>query len=312
VGVIGAGSTAAQVLPAIVDRVAKVSLFQRTAQWIMPQPNPPIPEERKIQYRDNPALLAERYDDLARIFNGTFCAAVAGENAEAYEAMVQACEANLASVRDPDLRARLTPNYKVGCKRLIVSDLFYPAIQRANAELVTAEITHVEASGIATADGRLRELDCLVLATGFDTHRLFRPMVVTGRHGQTLSEVWANGNEAYKGVSVPDFPNFFMLGGPNSPIGNFSFIMTAELQMDFILQIIEWLRSGEAREVSAAAEPMKAYNRALKEKMGGSIWASGCRSWYIDKNGAVASYPWAYDKFQDDMRSPAIEDFEVV
>jgi len=310
VGIIGTGSTAAQVLPAIVGQVAKVSQFQR--KWIMPQPNPPIPEDKKAQYRAAPALLAERYDYLSKIFNGTFCAAVAGENEDAYAAMVQACEDNLATVRDPDLRARLTPNYKVGCKRLIVSDLFYQAIQRSNAELVTSAISRVEAKGVVTSDGRLHELNCLVLATGFNTHQLFRPMMVTGRHGKTLDEVWAEGNEAYKGVSVPDFPNFFMLGGPNSPIGNFSFIMTAELQMDFILQLVKRLQTGEAQAISASLAPMKDYNRTLKEKMSGSIWASGCRSWYIDQRGNVASYPWAYEKFQHDMNAPTMEHFEVV
>jgi cyclohexanone monooxygenase len=312
VGIIGTGSTAAQVLPAIVDRVAKVSLFQRTAQWIMPQPNPPISDSRRQGYRADPALLAAKYDELAKVFNGAFCAAVAGENAEAYDAMVQACQDNLSTVRDPDLRARLTPDYKVGCKRLIVSDLFYPAIQKPNAELVTTAISHVTTEGVVTSDGRLHGLDGLVLATGFNTHQLFRPMTVTGRRGDTLDEVWAGGNEAYKGVSIPDFPNFFMLGGPNSPIGNFSFIMTAERQMDFVLQLVKRLQDGQAREISAGHAPMKAYNRALKAKMDGSIWASGCRSWYIDRNGNVASFPWSYEKFEDDMRAPILEDFDVI
>ena len=136
-------------------------------------------------------------------------------------------------------------------------------------------------------------------------------MQVIGRDGRSLNEVWAEANEAYRGVSVPGFPNFFMIGGPNSPIGNFSFIMTAERQLDYVLQLIGKLQSGEAREISVKPEPTAAYNATVKEKMAGSIWASGCKSWYIDKNGNVASYPWSYDVFERDMRTPALDDFEI-
>jgi cyclohexanone monooxygenase len=312
VGIIGTGSTATQIVPAIVDAVEQVSLFQRTAQWIMPQPNPEIPEERKAQYRAEPALMEERFNYLAGVFNGTFCAAVAGENPEAYAAMAKACEDNLNDqVKDPDLRARLTPDYKVGCKRLIVSDSFYAAIQKPNAELVTTRIDRIEAGGIRTADGRLHELDVLVLATGFNPHQFFRPMRVTGRNGLTLDAAWAEANIAYRGISVPGFPNWFMLGGPNSPIGNFSFLMTVEHQLNYVLQLVALIQAGEARAVAAKAAPTAAYNAAVKAKMDGSIWASGCRSWYIDKNGDVASYPWSYETFERDMSAPILEDFEL-
>lgn len=311
VGIIGTGSTAAQILPAIVDEVEQVSLFQRTAQWIMPQPNAPISEERKARYRADPSSMDHKYEELAQVFNGTFCAALAGENAEVYEAMAKACRDNLDSVADPILRAQLTPDYKMGCKRLIISDRFYPAIQRRNAELVTAKISHVEAGGVRTTDGRSHELDCIVLATGFDPHRLFRPMTVIGRTGKALSDVWADGNSAYRAVAVPHFPNFFMLGGPHSPIGNFSFLMTVERQLAYVLQLVSLLQSGSAREISPGSAATEAYNAALREKVAGSIWASGCRSWYIDKNGNVASYPWSYEKFEGDMQAPRLEDFEL-
>ena len=312
VGIVGNGSTATQILPAIVDDAAKVSLFMRTPQWIMPQANPPIPEERKAQYRANPAAMAERFRYLAGVFNGTFCAAVAGDNPEAYAAMATACADNLKDrVTDPVLKARLTPDYKVGCKRLIVSDLFYPAIQRPNAELVTDAIKRVEPGGIRTVDGRLHELDVLVLATGFNPHQFFKPMNVTGEGGRSLDDVWSKANFAYRGISVPGFPNWFMLGGPNSPIGNFSFLMTVEHQLSYVLQLVALIQTGKARAVAAKMEPTRAYNVALKAKMDGSIWASGCRSWYIDKNGNVASYPWSYETFEKDMSAPVLEDFEL-
>ncbi len=311
IGVIGTGSTAIQVVPAIVDRAAKVSLFQRTPQWILPEPNLPIAEEKRAAYRADPALLADQYAHLAQAFNGAFCAAVAGEAPDVYARMAQACLDNLNTVADPELRARLTPDYRMGCKRLIVSSLFYPAIQRPDAELVTDGISRIEAGGVRTVDGRLHELDILVLATGFDAHHPFGDMRITGRSGRPLSETWAKGNVTYRGVTVPDLPNWFMLGGPNSPLGNFSFLMTAERQLDYVLQLVDLLLAGRAREITPREEPTQAWTQALKDKLAGSIWASGCRSWYFDAHGNVATYPWSYETFEAEMKAPVLEDYAL-
>ena len=245
------------------------------------------------------------------MFSG-FCAALVGENDEMYEQMVSSCEANLATIRDPDLRRRLTPDYRVGCKRLIVSDRFYDALQQPNAHLVTENIARIEAKGVRTSDGVLHELDCLIYATGFDTHRFFRPMEVVGAGGRTLDEAWSDGNEGYGTVSIPGFPNWFMIGGPNSPIGNFSFIMTAEHQFNYILQLIEVLRSGRAKEIAPRREAADAFNARIREAMKSSVWASGCSSWYLDKNGRVASWPWSYEGFRAQMAQPNWEDFDLL
>jgi cyclohexanone monooxygenase len=311
IGVIGTGSTAIQVVPAIVDRAEKVSLFQRTPQWILPEPNLPIADEKRAAYRADPSLLADQYAHLAQAFNGAFCAAVAGEAPDVYARMAEACLDNLNTVADPGLRARLTPDYRMGCKRLIVSSLFYPAIQRPDAELVTEAISRIEAGGVRTADGRLHELDVLVLATGFDAHHPFGDMRITGRSGRPLSETWAKGNVTYRGVTVPDLPNWFMLGGPNSPLGNFSFLMTAERQLDYVLQLVDLLVEGRAREISPREAPTRAWTQALKEKLTGSIWASGCRSWYFDAHGNVATYPWSYETFEAEMKAPVLEDYAL-
>ena len=154
-------------------------------------------------------------------------------------------------MRDPELREKLRPDYQAACKRLIISPDFYDAIQQPNAELVTEAIERVEPAGVRTCDGRLHELDVLVLATGFKTDAFMRPMAVIGRDGQSLQEAWAARPSAYLSISIPEFPNFFMLNGPNGPVGNFSLIEVAELQFGYIMQLIERLRSGECREISA-------------------------------------------------------------
>jgi cyclohexanone monooxygenase len=253
-------------------------------------------------------LLAE-YDRVNREFNLGFAAAIVGEKPEVYQELVKACVDNLEnSVRDPELRRKLTPDYQVGCKRLVVSEHFYAAIQQPNAELVTEKIERIEANGVRTRDGRLHELDLLILATGFNTHQFFRPMTVVGRDGLNLNDAWADKNEAYKSITMPGFPNWFMLGGPNSPIGNYSWLLTLERQMDYAMQLINLLAAGNVSEIAPKASATRAFNEAMAAKFPGTIWASGCKSWYLDKKGRVAAWPWNYEKFIEDMREPNLKD----
>ncbi|MBB5406314.1 cyclohexanone monooxygenase [Paraburkholderia sp. HC6.4b] len=312
VGIIGTGSTATQIVPAIADRVGRLSLFQRTPQWILPLPNTVIPEEEKEGYRRDPELLQARYDQLSHEFNSKFAAAVVGKNPRVYERMVQIANDNLEnSVKDPVLREKLRPSYKVGCKRLVMSDGFYEAVQKSNVELVTDPIENIESRGVRTADGKLLELDLLILATGYDAHSTLFPMQLVGENGVTIDEAWKDAHEAYLGVTIPGFPNFFMIGGPNSPIGNFSFLMTAENQCGYAVNLIKLLAAGEAKSVVPKVAAMKAFNAAVKEQMLETVWTTGCRSWYMDKNGNISSWPWTYEYFEEVMKTPNLEDLEV-
>ena len=149
-------------------------------------------------------------------------------------------------------------------------------------------------------------------ATGFDAHKIMSPMKVTGRDGKRLDKTWEEAQEAYLAVTIPDFPYWFMIGGPNSPVGNFSWLQTAELQFGYALRLIELLRSGNAREIAPSHQALRAFNDAVKAKMPDTVWASGgCRSWYMDKHGHVASWPWTFDKFRADMSEPRLEDYEI-
>ena len=311
VGVIGAGSTATQIVTAITGQVGRLVLFQRTAQWIMPLPNADVSDEQKAAYRADPALLDAEYERLNYEQGTRFANAIVGANPAVYQVLKEACEANLATVTDPDLRRRLTPNYKVGCKRLVMSDGFYRAVQQPNVEVVIDAITEVEPAGVRTADGRLHELDVLVLATGFNTHQFFRPMTIVGRDGVSLEAAWSEQNLGYKGVTSPGFPNWFMIGGPNSPIGNFSWLLTAENQLGYALHLIELLASGAAVEIAPTPDATRTFNDEITAKIPDTIWASGCRSWYIDAQGRVASWPWTYEKFLADMSAPILEHFEI-
>jgi cation diffusion facilitator CzcD-associated flavoprotein CzcO len=311
VGVVGTGSTGVQIVSALVEDVEHLTLFQRTAQWIMPQENPPYTDEQKASYRADPAQLEEMHAHLAEMF-GMFALAVVDSNSPQIKMIEELCLANLeSSVTDPDLRERLRPDYRAACKRLVVSPTFYEAIQQPNAELVTAAIERVEPRGVRTKDGRLHELDVLVLATGFRVNAFTRPMTVVGRDGLTLDEQWSARPNAYLSISVPGIPNFFMLNGPNGPVGNFSLIEVAELQFGYIMGLVDQLRSGRCREICATRPAMDAFEAERVEATKHTIWVTGCRSWYLDDRGIPASWPFPFDRFRAEMAAPSLEAFEL-
>ncbi|HTO53793.1 MAG TPA: NAD(P)/FAD-dependent oxidoreductase, partial [Myxococcota bacterium] len=312
VGVVGTGSTATQITSALVPRVAKYSLFQRTAQWIMPQQNPAYGEDEKEAFRRDPAQLATLRTNMAQLFSETFANAVIDASSPAMKMIEEQCRMNLETVRDPALRERLRPSYRAACKRLVISPDFYEAVQQPNFELVTSGIERVEAEGVRTKDGVLHALDVLVLATGFRADRFLRPIHVQGRNGVSLDDVWAKRPSAYLSISIPDFPNLFMLNGPNGPVGNFSLIEVAELQVGYILQLLELVRSGRCRAVTPSAGVSDAFERARTEAAKGAIWSTGCKSWYLDDRGVPASWPWTFDRFREEMARPKVANYEQI
>lgn len=313
VGVIGTGSTAVQIVSAIVDRVAKLSLFQRSAQWIMPQENADYTSAEKAAFSADENSLRQLREKLARRFTESFSDAVIDLESPQFKAIEALCLENLEQqVRDPALRERLRPNYRPACKRLVISADFYQAIQKPNAELVTENIARVEANGIRTLDGKLHELDVIVLATGFATDRFVRPMQVIGRDNTDLNSVWAKRPYAHLAVTMPNFPNFFLLNGPNSPAGNFPLIEAAEVQMNYILQLIDKLRTGQCREISVAASSAKRLEAEHIAAAKKTVWMTGCTAWFLDADGIPFVWPWSIERFYREMSQPAFEDYEQV
>ncbi|HTO70366.1 MAG TPA: NAD(P)/FAD-dependent oxidoreductase [Myxococcota bacterium] len=311
VGVVGTGSTAVQIVSALVPRVAKLSLFQRTAQWVLAQVNPAYTREEQADFAREPGALATLRANMSRLFSDTFASAVIDASSPQMKMIEEQCRLNLESnVRDPALRERLRPSYRAACKRLVISPDFYQAIQQPNAELVTSGIERIEPAGVRTADGRLHELDVLVLATGFRADRFLRPMGVVGRSGVRLDDVWAKRPSAYLSISIPGFPNLFLLNGPNGPVGNFSLIEVAELQMSYILQLVELVRAGRCRALAADAGASESFERARTAAAKGAIWSTGCKSWYLDDRGVPASWPWSFDRFREEMARPKLDAYE--
>jgi cation diffusion facilitator CzcD-associated flavoprotein CzcO len=312
IGIIGTGSTAVQVVSALVGRVGKLSLFQRTAQWIAPQENPPFTDQERELFRREPERMRRLHEDLSRAFAENFSNAVVDANSPPMKLLEEVCRANLENnVHDPELRERLRPNYRAACKRLIVSADFYQAIQQPNAELVSEGIERIEPRGVRTRDGRLHELDVLVLATGFRVDRFLRPIEVVGHQGKRLESVWEKRPSAYLSITIPGFPNLFLLNGPNGPVGNFSLIEVAELQLAYILQLVALLRDGRCREIDVSEDETARFDAERVEAAKTTIWGTGCRSWYLDDRGIPAVWPWSFDRFREKMAEPKLEAFEL-
>lgn len=312
VGIIGTGSTAVQITGALIDVVRELHVFQRTAQWILPVSNPPISDEDRTRYRADPGSLVALREELNRDFVQHFANAVVDAQSPQLKALQEISVSNLeTSVTDPVLREKLRPDYRAGCKRLIISANFYDAIQRPNAHLVTERIARVETAGVRTVDGLLHPLDVLVLATGFRVDRFLRPIEVVGPGGVRLDSVWGRRPFAYLSVSVPSFPNLFLLNGPNGPVGNFSLIDVAEAQVGYLLQLVDMLRRDGCRRVCASAEATTRFEAQRVEAARKTVWVTGCRSWYLDDRGVPVAWPWSFARFQQAMATPDLADYEV-
>ncbi len=313
VGIIGSGSSAVQVVGSIADKVGELTLFQRTAQWIMPSPNPEVSDEDKRRYRQHPEELQQIRDLIATAFAENFAEAVIDADSPHLAVLESLCRANLEdNVTDPELREQLRPDYRAACKRLVVSPNFYEAIQHPNARLVTEGIDRVEPGGVRTVDGVLHELDVLVLATGFRVDRFLRPIDVVGIDGLRLDDVWAHRPSAYLSISIPGFPNLFMLNGPNGPVGNFSLIDVAELQFDYVMQLVELVLTGQCDAVAAARRATDEFESARVEAAKKTVWVTGCRSWYLDDRGIPAAWPWGMDRFRAEMLRPQLEHYDLI
>ncbi len=203
-------------------------------------------------------------------------------------------------MRDPELREKPRPDHRAACKRLVISPDFYEAVQHPHAELVTERIERIEPDGVRTADGRLHELDVLIHATGFHADAFMRPMQVTGRGGATLAEAWADRPSAYLSISIPGFPNFFMLNGPNGPVGNFSLIEVAGAA---VLVHPPGSSTGSGPTATGDLRPPEALERFEADRLEASrrtVWVTGCHSWYLDDRGVRWVWPWSFQRFRDE------------
>lgn len=312
IGVIGTGSTASQLIPELINTEGTdVTVFQRTAQWIIHTPNPPFSERTRNLFRRFPFLMRLNRS-LTLWMMAQTSVGLTGQSwkdRQAYRLIETLAKNSLKRVRDTALRKTLTPDYKPGCKRLILNATFYPAIQKPNAHVVTEKITAIEPQGVRTADGKLHALDILVYATGFNPVAYMRPMDFTGKNGLRIDDVWNKKLTAYRSLMVPGFPNFFCMVGPNSPIGNFSIISVTEAQAAWCIQLIRQWQQGKLDTVECTDTALQNWRSMLQRKMKNTVWASGCVSWYLDKDGDPITWPDSLGQWKNMMSKVERQDF---
>ncbi len=301
VAVIGSGSTGVQLISALAGRAAQLYHVQRTPQWVMEYPNTPYSDEERAAFRANPQLIDDiRYGEHYVTMVKRFTEAIVDADSPAIREIEAMVLDNLErNVHDPELREMLRPTYRAACKRLIYSPDYYEKLQTPGVEAVVGAIDRIESKGIRMADGRLLEVDVIALATGFQADRFVRPTQVKGRAGLSLDEAWSPNPSAYLGISVPEFPNFFLLNGPTGPVGNFSLIDIAERQWGHIEQLLKPLEEARCRSVELSTQAMRNYDAERIAAAARTIFASGCASWYLDSNGVPATWPWSYDVFAE-------------
>lgn len=284
VAVIGTGASAIQFVPAIQPRVEKLFVFQRTAPWIVPRRDRPLEERERQMFRRFP--LSQRMRRAA-IFWLRELFGYAFRHPWAMRYFERIALRHLEkSVADPALRAKLTPDYTIGCKRILISNDYLPALTRANVELVTEGIHEVRAYSIISSDGVERNVDAIIFGTGFHVTDLPFARCIRGRDGRSLSDVWAGSPVAHVGTTVAGFPNLFLLQGPNTGLGHTSVILMLEAQIEHVLSALRLMQSRGIAAIEPRAEAQSAYVADVDHRLQGTVWnTGGCKSWYLDSTG---------------------------
>jgi cation diffusion facilitator CzcD-associated flavoprotein CzcO len=290
VAVIGTGASAVQLVPEIAPVVKRLTVFQRTGNWFLPR--------RNRRYHAAVKAVIERLPGLQELrrrfmfeYAESLTLAIRHPRTIGRLAGMRSAAFMRSQLKDPDVRARAWPDYTFGCKRILFSSHFLPALQRANVELVTDAIARITPTGILTATGSSYELDCIVWATGFKTNDFMFPMRIAGAEGVELRDYWSGGAHAHLGMCVPGFPNMFVMYGPNTNTSGGSIIVYLEAQAAYIRQALQQLRVRDAGAIEVRAEVEAASDRELQARFAGTAWTR-CDSWYRDERGRiVANWP---------------------
>ncbi|MEU1601555.1 NAD(P)/FAD-dependent oxidoreductase [Streptomyces sp. NPDC005708] len=290
VAVIGTGASATQFVPEIADQVAGLTVFQRTPNWYLPRINRSYARPVHELFRRVP-VTRSLWRSLIACYAGSLTVAIRHPRTAGRLGGALSAAFMRKQLRDPEVRRSALPDYQFGCKRVLFSSTFLPALQRENVELVTESIVRMRPEGPQTADGRVHPVDCVIYGTGFRTNDFVLPTEVTGTGGRTLSEAWSGGPHAHLGITVPRFPNLFLMYGPNTNTSGGSIIFYLEAQAGYLRQALQWVQHNGAAAIEVRPEVEAAGNRALQARFAGTAWTR-CDSWYRDGTGRiVANWP---------------------
>lgn len=298
VAVIGTGCSAIQVVPAIQPLVERLDVYQRSAGWTLPRMDYAYKPWMRALFRRVPAL---HRLDRASIYAFQELAAAAMTSQRWLLPLFRAIGRRQidSAIDDPELRRKLTPSDEIGCKRIMLTDDWYPALAQPNVELVTEGIEAITPSGIRDAAGVERPADAIVLATGFASHDFVAPLQVSGRAGRSLAAEWGEVPRAYLGLSVPEFPNMFLLYGPNTNGGSGSVVNTIECGMGHVLAALEEMERAGAGRIEVRREAAERFDGELRAALAGTVWHTGCTNWYVDEQGNDPSqWPWRWRTYR--------------
>lgn len=310
VAVVGNGASALQFIPPISHEVGKMTVYQRSANWISPKPDGP--------YSDFQLNLFSRIPLLAKLYRLMIYALLemrwpvfskGSRLGKMFEK--QTTDAIADNIPDPELRAALTPDYPVGCKRILLASDYFEALARDNVEVATSHINRIENGAVVTEDGNSTPVDTIIFATGFETTGFLVPMDIRGVGGQSLAEKWKQGAEAYYGVAVSGFPNFFVLYGPNTNLGHNSIVIMIESQVAYIVNCMEAVLRRGGRSIDVRQDVEDRYNEQIQKRLDGTVWSTSCDSWYKNDAGRIVNN-WAYGtlKYMRQMRHLDPDAFE--
>ena len=312
IGVIGTGASAIQLVPRVARTAAHVDVYQRTPPWVVPKLDRRITRAERRLYATLPITQKAL---RATIFAITEAVGVAITRYPSLLALGERWSGRHVrqAIADPRLRAAVTPDYRLGCKRILPSNDSYPSIARDNVTLVRDGIERVTSRGVVTGDGAERPLDVLVCSTGFQIEEVFMHLDVRGRDGRTLTGAWADGIEAHRGTTVAGFPNLALLSGPNTGTGSTSQVYMIEAQIHYVLELLAALRRHEGGAIEPRAEAQRAYNTWLQTQMQRTVWLrGGCNSWYLDSEGVNRTlYPGPSSGFWRSLRRVRSDEYDV-
>ena len=310
VAVIGSGASAIQFVPEIAPGVDRLTLFQRSAPYVIPKPDYAYPAalrrmldkapgvqrlSRGAQYLQHEAraLGFTQYRELMKLFEWSFRRQLNRQ------------------VQDPILRAKLTPDYPIGCKRILISNHYYAAMNRDNVHVETTALEEAVPQGLVTDDGRLHPADVLIYGTGFAATDFLAPMRIVGRQGQDLNRAWQDGAEAYLGITVSGFPNLFMLYGPNTNLGHNSIIFMLESQIAYLISGLRQMQQRGLKSLDVRTEVQTAFNLKLQSKAKDTIWDTGCTSWYKTADGKnTNNWPGFTFAYRQATRALRLKDYQ--
>ena len=306
VAVIGSAASAVQFVPEIAKQARQLHVFQRTANWVAPKDDTPFTPEELETFRKDPSLMETRRQETWNNFE----LLITFDNQEVMQHQRDAVLESLEGVRDPKLRRALTPTHPWGCKRPLISSLYYPTFNRNDVELVTDPIREIEPHAVVTEDGTVRPVDTLVGATGFQTTRYLSAIEVTGRDGRRLDDAWNDGAQAYLGITTSGFPNLFMLYGPNT--NNGSILYMIESQVGYVLRQLERMDQEALAWLDVRRDVQNSYNEALQRDIDGvEVWQADCNGYYRVGSRIVTQWPHGMAEFRRRTERPDPEAYEA-